>query len=105
MTWLAAEARKFHESYEDMPEAVFVRRGDGTTAVYQPDEWPPDGADVYARKLPNGYIVWYAGPDAGPRSDPSAWVELSELAGPDGMLPATGRTRLRSPEGGDAGTR
>jgi hypothetical protein len=53
---------------------VLVRHLDGTLGVYHPDEWPIDGdGDIIARKLPSERIGWYAGPDAGPRTDPDAF--------------------------------
>lgn len=55
-------------------EAVIVVHSDGKTKVYKPDEWPSDGdGQIVARKLSNGQIGWYGGPDAGPRSDPAAF--------------------------------
>ena len=55
-------------------EAVIVVHSDGKTRVYKPDEWPSDGdGQIVARKFSNGQIGWYAGPDAGPRSDPAAF--------------------------------
>ncbi len=63
--------RKRLDSYS---EAVIVQHFDGRTGVYKPDEWPIDGDGIIvARKLPSGDMAWYAGPDAGPRSDPSAF--------------------------------
>jgi hypothetical protein len=63
--------RKLLDSYS---EAVIVQHYDGRTGVYKPDEWPIDGDGyIVARKLPSGELGWYAGPDAGPRSDPAAF--------------------------------
>jgi hypothetical protein len=53
---------------------ILVRHFDGTLGVYQPDEWPDNGDGViWLRMLPGQVIGYYAGPDAGPRSDPSAF--------------------------------
>lgn len=72
------------------PEAVIVQHFDGRTGVYRPDDWPIDGEGIIvARKLPNGHIAWYSGPDAGPRSDPSAFQTSS--ASPSSELPAIER--------------
>ncbi len=78
---------EWQDKVDSYPEAVFVRGPDGKSAVYRPEEVSPERDDVYARKLADGYIVYYAGPDAGPRSDPAAWVPLRDLAGPDGTVP------------------
>ncbi|WP_437672439.1 hypothetical protein [Sorangium sp. So ce131] len=68
------EIRRNRELLDSYPEAVIVQHHDGTTGVYKPDEWPIDGDGVIvARKLPDGTLGWYAGPDAGPRSDPAAF--------------------------------
>jgi hypothetical protein len=92
----AADLAAWQEAVDRLPEAVFVRRKDGTSAVYAPDEVSPEREDVYARKLPDGHIVYYAGPEAGPRSDLGAWVRLRDLAGADGTIPlAPGPTTLR----------
>jgi hypothetical protein len=106
---LLAEARKDGERLDRLPEAVIVRHADGTETIYRPDEHPPDGEDAYARKFPDGRIRYYAGPDAGPRSDPDAWVLLKDLADADGSLPTPpnwrpGLTRLQFMKP-DAGTR
>jgi hypothetical protein len=59
---------------DSLPEAVIVRHSDGTLGVYAPDEWPSDGdGEIVARKLPDGEVGWYAGSDAGPRTDPRAF--------------------------------
>ena len=88
-----AQARKPHERLENYPEAVLVRRADGTRAIYRPNEHSSDSDDVYARKAIDGTITYYLGPDAGPRSDPDAWGSLRDLAGPDGTV-VMGGTRL-----------
>lgn len=68
------EIRRNRQLLDSYPEAVIVRHHDGSTGIYKPDEWPIDGdGEVVARKLPSGEIGWYAGPDAGPRSDPAAF--------------------------------
>ncbi|WP_437690024.1 hypothetical protein [Sorangium sp. So ce176] len=69
-----AEIRRNRELLDSYPEAVIVRHHDGSTGIYKPDDWPIDGdGEIVARKLPSGEIGWYAGPDAGPRSDPAAF--------------------------------
>jgi hypothetical protein len=80
--------------WDALPDAVLVRHSDGTMGIYAPDEWPPDGdGQIVARKLPDGEVGWYAGPDAGPRTDPRAFwpAEPPEL-------PPTPRLR-REPDG------
>lgn len=67
------EDRKLLDSY---PEAVIVQHSDGEVGVYRPDEWPFDGdGQIVARKFLDGHIGWYAGPEAGPRSDPAAFQQ------------------------------
>lgn len=69
------EIRRNRERLNSYPEAVVVQHYDGRTGVYKPDEWPIDGDGVIiARKLPSGDLGWYGGPDAGPRSDPAAFL-------------------------------
>jgi hypothetical protein len=81
-------------------EAVIVQHFDGRTGVYKPDEWPIDGDGIIiARKLPSGDIAWYAGPDAGPRSDPAAFRipparDIDEVVidrAPDGTITINGK--------------
>jgi hypothetical protein len=70
------ESERNRELLDSYSEAVIVQHRDGRAGIYKPDEWPIDGdSDGYivARKLPSGKIGWYAGPDAGPRSDPAAF--------------------------------
>jgi hypothetical protein len=56
------------------PEAVVVFHPDGVIRVYRTDEWPSDGdGQILARKFLDGHVGWYAGKDAGPRSDPAAF--------------------------------
>jgi hypothetical protein len=70
----AEEIRRNRELLDSYSEAVIVYHHDGTTGVYKPDEWPIDGDGyIVARKLGDGTLGWYAGPDAGPRSDPAAF--------------------------------
>jgi len=90
------QARKANERLEDYPEAVIVRRGDGTQAIYRPDEHSVEADDVYARKALDGNVTYYLGADAGPRSDPDAWGSLRDLAdlSPDGETVVEGSTRL-----------
>jgi len=75
-----------------------TRRAKKTTsfklaAVYKPDEWPSDGAgQIVARKFLDGHIGWYAGPDAGPRSDPAAFQPRGPamVYQPDGTITVNG---------------
>jgi hypothetical protein len=99
------DARKFGDRLVSYPEAVLVRKADGTQGIYRPDEHSADSDDVYARKLPDGHIIYYLGPDAGPRSDPDAWGSLRDLAdlSPDGQTVVSGTTRLVFPRR-DAGS-
>ncbi len=90
-TWVANE----REQYEKYPEAVIVRRPDGSTAYYRPEDYAADSEDIIARKYIDGDVRYYAGPDAGPRSDPRAWVHLRDLAGPDGIVTLPNGARLR----------
>jgi hypothetical protein len=64
--------RKNREVLRTHTEVVIVRRADHSVSIYPPDEPIPDGI-IVARRLPSGEIGWYAGPDAGPRSDPAAF--------------------------------
>jgi hypothetical protein len=71
---ITEEIRSYHERLESLSEAVIVRHSNGTIRVYKPEEWAIDGDGiVVARKFENGEIGRYAGPDAGPRSDPAAF--------------------------------
>jgi hypothetical protein len=70
----AEEIRRNRELLDRYSEAVIVQHYDGTTGVYKPDEWPIDGEGyIVARKLEDGTLGWYAGADAGARSDPAAF--------------------------------
>jgi hypothetical protein len=72
---LEEEIRTYQERLESLSEAVIVRHSGGTIRVYAPEEWPIDGDGlIIARKFKNGEIRDYAGPDAGPRSDPAAFT-------------------------------
>lgn len=93
-----AETRRTAELLDSYPEAVIVRRMDGTTGIYRPDERVPDSAEILARKFSDGRIGWYAGPDAGPPSDPAALVRPRDLAGPDGTV-TMGAGQVSIPEG------
>lgn len=85
-----SEIKRNRKLLKTYPEAVIVQHFDGRTGVYRPDEWPIDGDGIIvARKLPSGDIAWYSGPDAGPRSDPSAFQTSS--APPGAELPTIGR--------------
>ncbi|WP_437282417.1 hypothetical protein WME90_18135 [Sorangium sp. So ce375] len=71
---IAEEIGSYHGRLDSLPEAVIVQEADGTIGIHKPDDWPNDGdALIIGRKLPSGEIGWYAGPDAGPRSDPAAF--------------------------------
>lgn len=94
------ERREYRRRLDSYPEAVIVRHHDGTTGVYAPDEWPIDGdGTIVARKLSSGELAWYAGPDAGPRSDPAAFrtsdppnISLPALKRePDGTITINGK--------------
>ncbi|WP_437538168.1 hypothetical protein WME79_19730 [Sorangium sp. So ce726] len=68
------EIRRNRRLLDSYSEAVIVQHDDGRTGVYKPDEWPDDGDGyIVARKLPSGRLGVYAGPDAGPRTDPDAF--------------------------------
>ena len=80
------EIRENRRRLNTYPEAVIVHHSDGKTGVYKPDEWPSDGdGQIVARKFLDGHVGWYAGPDAGPRSDPAAFRPLgpSDIGLPD----------------------
>ncbi|WP_437736410.1 hypothetical protein [Sorangium sp. So ce1335] len=101
----AAEIRRNRELLDSYTEAVIVQLPDGTTGVYKPEEWPTDGDGVIvARKLPSGQIGWYAGPEAGPRSDPAAFrrLELPEVAPPTIVRGADGTLTVNGKPGGPA---
>ncbi len=71
---IAEEIRSYDERLESLSEAVIVRHTNGTIGVYKPEQWDIDGDGIIvARKFKNGEIGRYAGPDAGPRSDPAAF--------------------------------
>jgi len=90
----------FGEQLDRYPEAVLVREK-GTIGIYRPDEWPPDSAQIVGRKFLDGRIGWYAGPDAGARSDPAAFARMRDLAGPDGTVTMGGvRFQFAKPDGG-----
>jgi hypothetical protein len=72
-----------------------VRRADGTTRIYRPEDWAPESEQIIARRFPDGSTRWYAGPDAGPRSDPAAFVPLRDLAGPDGVVTLSNGRRIQ----------
>jgi hypothetical protein len=71
---IQGEIKSYHDRLESLSEAVIVRHANGTIGVYKPEEWPIDGDGfIVGRKFANGQIGRYAGPDAGPRSDPAAF--------------------------------
>lgn len=86
----SAEERQTWRKFVDSDSGtILVRHADGTLGVYEPDEWPNDGDGVVvARKLSSERIGWYAGPDAGPRSDPDAFLPWNPPIPP---RPAWGR--------------
>ena len=101
----SAEDRQTYREFVDSdPGTILVQHFDGTLGVYNPDIWPIDGDGVIiARKLPDGKLGWYAGPDAGPRSDPSAFKpwepEIPQITWgrePDGTITINGKPASRS---------
>jgi hypothetical protein len=80
----AARVRRNRDVMATCPDFLVVRQADGTMGLFPPDEWPSDGDGIIvARRLPSGQIGWYAGPDAGPRSDPAAfraWFPMSRVS-------------------------
>lgn len=95
---LTEQIRSHHGRLESLPEAVIVQEANGTIGIYSPDEWPVDGDGlIIGRKFPNGEIGWYAGPDAGPRSDPAAFrpTKSAIVFGPDFVREADGSIRVR----------
>ncbi|WP_437594792.1 hypothetical protein [Sorangium sp. So ce1000] len=95
---VAAEIRRDRERLDSLSEAVIVQHADGTIGYYKPDEWPVDGDGlIIGRKLPNGQIGWYAGPDAGPRSDPAAFrrPESTIILAPNFVRESDGSIRVR----------
>jgi hypothetical protein len=95
MDRMIANLAKVRAERERYPEAVIVRRADGTRRYYRPEDWAPDSEDIIARKYLDGDIRYYAGPDAGPRSDPAAWKHLRDLAGPDGRVDLGNGVRMQ----------
>jgi hypothetical protein len=79
---------------DQLPEAYLVQRMDGSLGVYRLEDWPLDSKDgeVVGRKFAGGHLMLYAGPDAGAPGDPGAYVDLRDLAGPDGVAHFRGRT-------------
>jgi len=83
-------------------EAIVVRHSDGRLVYYPPDAQIDDGL-IVARILPSGEVAHYD-PDAGPRTDPSAFRvpppgspnALPKMeTGPDGLVYVNGK--LASP--------
>lgn len=96
----AEEVKQNRKRLKNYSEAVIVQHFNGRTGVYKPEEWPIDGDGmIVARKLPSGDIAWYAGPDAGARSDPAAFsvspppdlVEPIIETAPDGTIMINGK--------------
>ncbi len=96
------ENRRLLDSYS---EAVIVYHPDGKLGVYRPDEWPEGGdGQIMARKFSDGHIGWYAGPDAGPRSDPAAFQPLdpSDIVPPVMAYQPDGTIMVNGVEGNTA---
>ncbi len=96
------ENRKLLDSYR---EAVIVFHPDGKLGVYKPNEWPSDGdGQIIARKFSDGHIGWYAGPEAGPRSDPAAFQPLapSDIVPPVVVYQPDGTITVNGAEGNTA---
>jgi hypothetical protein len=95
------DAARVHRNMDalKMPgELIIVRHADHTVGIYPADQ-QIDGAIIVARRLPSGEIAYYD-PDAGPRTDPSAFrvpPPGSPLAppkmevGPDGLIYINGK--------------
>lgn len=95
---IAAEIRRNRERLDSLSEAVIVQHADGSVGYYQPDEWPIDGDGlIIGRKFPSGQVGWYAGPDAGPRSDPAAFrrPESTIILAPNFVRESDGSIRVR----------
>ncbi|WP_437994038.1 hypothetical protein [Sorangium sp. So ce145] len=95
---IAEEIRSYHGRLDSLPEAVIVQEADGTIGIHKPDDWPSDGDGlIIGRKLPSGEIGWYAGPDAGPRSDPAAFrpTKSTIVLAPDFVREADGTIKVR----------
>ncbi|MRG93665.1 hypothetical protein [Polyangium spumosum] len=93
----AARMRRNVEVLKTHKEVIFVRRSDHSLWFYPPDQQIDDGL-IVARRLPSGEIGWYD-PDAGPRTDPSAFKPappgsthaMPEIeTGPDGLIRVNG---------------
>lgn len=94
------EIRQNRTLLDSYSEAVIFQHADGRTRVYRLDEWPIDSDGIIvARKLPSGDIAWYSGPDAGPRTDPAAFNNVSDFSdfvvpnierAPDGTIMVNG---------------
>jgi hypothetical protein len=95
--------RRVRRLIDSFPECVVVRRSDGTTGVYRPEDWPLDSEDgqIIGRKFRDGDYRLYGGPDAGPPSDPAAFFHARDFAGPDGTV-MIGKTKLIFPKPPDA---
>ncbi|WP_129575946.1 MULTISPECIES: hypothetical protein [Sorangium] len=95
---IAGEIRSHHDRLDALSEAVIVQEADGTIGIYEPDDWSNDGDGlIIGRKLANGEIGWYAGPDAGPRSDPAAFrpTKSTIVLAPNFVREADGTIRVR----------
>lgn len=95
---IATEIRRARERLDSLPQAVIVQHADGTIGYHDADAWPSDGDGlIIGRKLPDGQIGWYAGQDAGPRSDPAAFrrPESTIVLGPNVVRESDGTLRVR----------
>lgn len=95
---IAKEIKSYHSRLDSLSEAVIVQETDGTIGIYKPDDWPIDGDGlIIGRKLPGGEIGWYAGPAAGPRSDPDAFrpTKSTIVLAPDFVREADGAISVR----------
>ncbi|WP_437756755.1 hypothetical protein [Sorangium sp. So ce1389] len=95
---ILAEMRRERERLDSLSEAVIVQHADGTIGIYKPEDWPNDGDGlIIGRKLPDGQIGWYAGPDAGSRLDPTAFrrPDSTVILAPNVVREADGMIRVR----------
>jgi hypothetical protein len=96
--------RRNREVMATCQDYLVVRRTDGAMELFPPAEWNGEGL-IVARKLPSGELGWYAGPDAGPRTDPAAFRAAEPGAAlaapefgraPDGTIMVNGEPGERS---------